>query len=310
MKQIRIPSFLENLFRDLRDRRLLLPAIALVLGLLAVPILLKSHAASNGQVSVSRPDAETDEGVPAVVAQQVGVTNYRKRLNQLQSKNPFHQQYTATPDSSSGAKLQSASTEPPSASSSSTDTGSTVGSTSSTSPPSTGSVPPVSSSTSSGGTTSASSPPETSSGSSNSAAPHHHTNPDFRYYAWRISVKVGEPNDLKKRSEVQRLALLPSDARPVVSFLGATEDGSKAVFLVSSDVDSVTGEGHCVPSHSSCQYYVMKPGEKAHFHYAPNHTRYNLILLDIHPVDVTDKLPKKPTGQAQPQRKLPILGDG
>ena len=55
----------------------------------------------------------------------------------------------------------------------------------------------------------------------------------------------------------------------------------------------------------------MKPGDKANFHYAPNGKRYNLVLVDIHPVDVTDKLPKKPTGAtAQPQQKLPVLGDG
>ena len=106
------------------------------------------------------------------------------------------------------------------------------------------------------------------------------------------------------------MALLPSEGKPVVAFLGASEDGSKAVFLVSPDVDSVKGDGRCVPSPSSCQYLQLEAGEKANLHYAPNGKRYNLVLVDIHPVDVTDKLPKKPTGQAQPQQKLPVLGDG
>jgi hypothetical protein len=125
-----------------------------------------------------------------------------------------------------------------------------------------------------------------------------------------VSVKVGEPNHLKQRPQVQRLALLPTEGKPVVAFLGANEDGSEAVFLVSSDVDAVDGDGRCVPSRSECQYIVMKPGDKANFHYAPNGKRYNLVLVDIHPVDVTDKLPKKPKGTAQPQQKLPVLGDG
>lgn len=307
MKQIRVPAFLENLLRDLRDRRLLLPAIVLLVALFAVPIVLKSHSSARtpAPAPATGSGAKTDQAVPAVVTQELGVTNYRKRLNRLQSKNPFHQQYTQTPQS---AQLHVTSSGSSTTSSSSTGGASTTGTGTISSA---ASSPPVSSSTSSGGIAPVSSPPaETSSGGSNSAAPHHHTNPGFRYYAWRVSVKVGEPGDLKDRAEVQRLALLPSDGKPVVAFLGATEDGSKAVFLVSSDVDSVSGDGRCLPSHSSCQYVAMKPGDKSHFHYAPNNTRYNLVLVDIHPVDVTDKLPKKASGKAKPEQRLPILGDG
>jgi hypothetical protein len=295
MKNVRAPQFLGNLYRDMRDRHLLLPAVALVVGLLAVPILLKSHSSDH-----SAPPAQaklgpaTNATKPAVVRQELGVTNYKKRLDRLQSKNPFHQQYTAPPPSAQAQAAPSASAPSPS------------------STPSATSPAPIGSSTSQSTTpTPVSSPPaQTSSGGSNSAAPHHHTNPGLLYYAWRVSVKVGEAGHLKDRPEVQRLALLPSDGKPVVSFLGATEDGSKAVFLVSLDVDSVKGDGRCLPSHSTCQYVVMQPGDKAHFHYAPNNTRYNLVLVDIHQVDVTDKLPKKPTGKAQPQQKLPLLGDG
>jgi hypothetical protein len=304
MKQIRVPAFLENLFRDLRDRRLLLPAIVLLVALFAVPIVLKSHS-STSATSVAPAEeagAMADQAVPAVVMQQLGVTNYRKRLNQLQSKNPFHQQYTATPES---AQLHITN-----AGSASTGTTSTSGTTSSTTgvTSSTGSLPPVSSSTP-GGTSPVSSPPVTSSGGSNSGVGHR-TKPKVGYYAWRVSVKVGEPGHLKDRAEVQRLAMLPSEGKPATTFLGATEDGSKALFLVSADVDSVKGDGHCLPSHASCRYVVMDPGDKANLHYAPNNTRYNIVLVDIHPVEVTDKLPKKPSGKAQPQQKLPLLGDG
>jgi hypothetical protein len=295
MKSVRAPQFLGNLYRDMRDRHLLLPAVALVVGLLAVPILLNSHSSDHSAPPAqAKLGAATKATKPAVVRQELGVTNYKKRLDRLQSKNPFHQQYTAPPPSAQAQAAPSASAPSPS------------------STPSATSPAPIGSSTSQSTTpTPVSSPPaQTSSGGSNSAAPHHHANPGLRYYAWRVSVKVGEAGHLKDRPEVQRLALLPSDGKPVVSFLGATEDGSKAVFLVSLDVDSVKGDGRCLPSHSTCQYVVMQPGDKAHFHYAPNNTRYNLVLVDIHPVDVTDKLPKKPTGKAQPQQKLPLLGDG
>jgi hypothetical protein len=104
--------------------------------------------------------------------------------------------------------------------------------------------------------------------------------------------------------------MLPTKGKPVVTFLGASEDAEEALFLVSRDVDSVKGDGRCVPNHSSCQYLVMKPGDKANFHYAPNGKRYNLLLVDVHAVEVGDKLRKRVTGDAQPQAKLPLLGPG
>ena len=304
MKNVKPPQFLGNLYRDMRDRHLLLPAIALVVGLLAVPILLKSNASDKpAPTPQTKLAGASDATEAAVVSQQLGLTNYKKRLDRFESKNPFHQQYIAPPPSAEANAAPSASAPAPGSAPSATTSpsvGSSIGTATAPTPaPAPSSSPPVSSP-----------PSEPSSAGSNGAAPHHHTNPGLRYYAWRVSVKVGEPNHLKERAEVQRMALLPSDGKPVVAFLGASEDGSKAVFLVSTDVDSVKGDGRCVPSQSSCQYLMLEPGDKANLHYVPNGKRYNLVLVGIHPVDVTDKLPKKPTGKAQPQQKLPVLGAG
>jgi hypothetical protein len=138
----------------------------------------------------------------------------------------------------------------------------------------------------------------------------HAPKPKFHVYTYRVSVKVGEPGKLQERPEVQRLAMLPTEGKPVVTFIGASEDGDQALFLVSSDVDSVKGDGRCVPKHSVCQYIVMEPGDKANFHYAPNGKRYNLVLVDVHAVEVGDKPPKSVSGDAAPQAKLPVLGPG
>lgn len=134
--------------------------------------------------------------------------------------------------------------------------------------------------------------------------------PSFHLYTYRASVKVGQPNKLDDRAEVKRLALLPSKKKPIASFLGVSEDAKEAIFLISTDVDSVTGDGRCLPKRSACQYVVMKPGDKASFHYTPNGKRYNLILTDIHAVEVAHKPPKKVSGKAQTQGKLPKLGPG
>src|SRR4051794_35681552 len=106
MKNVKAPKFLDGLYRDLRDRRMLLPAIALVVALFAVPILLKSQASTTSAPAATpdiSSDSASDAAVPAVVTQELGVTQYRKRLDQLNSKNPFHQQYTTPPAS---AQLQ------------------------------------------------------------------------------------------------------------------------------------------------------------------------------------------------------------
>ena len=65
MKNVRPPQFLGNLYRDMRDRHLLIPAVALVVALVAVPVLLKSHSsATSPTVAVVNPSKADDAAVP------------------------------------------------------------------------------------------------------------------------------------------------------------------------------------------------------------------------------------------------------
>jgi hypothetical protein len=124
-------------------------------------------------------------------------------------------------------------------------------------------------------------------------------------------VKVGEPGKLKVRSEVKRMTMLPSANRPLAVFLGVAEDGKHAVFQVSTDVDSVQGDGQCAPQPSNCQYLALKAGDKVNLHYAPGNKRYNLILTDIHPVVVGNgKPPGKAKAGSAPDQRAPFLGPG
>ena len=300
MKNVRPPQFLGSLYRDMRDRHLLIPAVALVVALLAVPVLLKSHSsATTPAVAVGNASKSDSAAVPAVVTQQLAGTQYQKRLDHLTSKNPFHQQFTTPPasarvhvtSSGTGASTSTSST----ATSTSTGTGSLPASSPTSSTPSTGgtSSPPVS----------ATSP---STGSSPSATD---TKPTSHLYTYRVSVKVGEPGQLAARPEVASLALLPSKSRPILTFLEA--NGKQALFLVSTDVDSVKGDGRCVPRPADCQYVVMRAGDKASFHYAPSNKRFNLVLKDIHAVEIGHKPPAKVSkGNPDLKPKLPLLGQG
>jgi len=250
--------------------------------------------------SSAGPNASDSAAVPAVVTQELGVTDYRKRLHRLQSKNPFHQQFT---DPKVTDRVASASITNANVPTTSTDSGSTSSVSGSVSSTTSSSESVTAPSEATSGTT------QTSGGSSGGSKGHA-PKPTFHLYAYRVSVKVGEPSKLQDRPEVQRLAMLPTKGKPVVTFIGASEDGGQALFLVSPDVDSVKGDGRCVPKHSSCQYLIMEPGDKATFHYTPNGKRYNLVLVDVHAVEVSDKPPKKASADAQPQAKLPLLGPG
>ena len=76
MKQIRAPEFLNNLYRDMRDRRLLLPAAALVVCLIAVPQLLSSSSTTAPPPTVPIESAgKPTAAEPAVVTDEPGVTN-------------------------------------------------------------------------------------------------------------------------------------------------------------------------------------------------------------------------------------------
>lgn len=305
MKNVRMPRFIEGLYRDMRDRRLLLPALALVVGLLAVPILLKSNSSGATTTAAPASSGASAAAAPAVVTQQIGVTQYRKRLPELNSKNPFHQLYTTPPKAaqlhvtSTGTGSAPATSSTPSTSSTSS-TSSGVGASS----PTTSSLPPVSGGTSSS-VGSPSSPPSTT-----PPATIHPPKPTVRYYVYRVGMKVGEPGKLQARSEVKRLTMLPSSNRPLATFLGVTEDGKQAIFQISTDVESVKGDGRCVPKPATCEYLAMKSGDKVNLDYAPSGKRYNLILSDIHPAVVGRKAAGKASGNAGSGQKAPKLGPG
>lgn len=269
MSRIQPPQFLSDLYRDLRDRRLLVPALALAAALIAVPMALSSSATPSPTAPATAPAAsppgKETAAEPAVLTRQLGVTAYRRRLERFNGKNPFQQQFTLPEVTSKVA--QSSLNEPSGVTTSgggSTSTSSTAAttSTSSTSP----------------GTTTPTSP---SSEPSNDAQ-----KPITEVILRRIDVWVGPQGDLVKKTGVEQLKMLPSSTTPVVIFLGTSESGGRAFFLVSSDVTAVSGDGACLATTPACQFLTLKEGETASFDYAPDTLTYKLRLLAIRDVVV------------------------
>jgi hypothetical protein len=270
MKLGRPPKILENLYADLRDRHLLIPIAALIAAMIAVPFLLKTQPGP-APAAVPPASSETSSIEPAVLAaQEVGVRDYRKRLADLKSKNPFEQQFVPK---ESSADATSTSGTSPTAASPDTSTG-------------TGAVPAGDS------VTMAPTPTEpgtsttpTGTGSGNGGGPSNPSPRDTRVvhelFTRHINVLAGVQGDTKLHQDVKPMTILPDKLTPVVAFLGTDEGGKRAAFVVSSDVTSVGGDGACVPGPSNCLYITLQKGEKATLDYAPDGQTYELKLLAI-----------------------------
>jgi hypothetical protein len=262
---IKAPQFLSNLYRDMRDRRLLVPAAALVAALIAVPIVLSSSSSTTtptpAAATIAGESGDEAATSPAVLTEQLGVTDYRKRLEQLNSKNPFRRQFMTTPKS---AGSQTTSSDPASSTATSSTSVPSVPSTSSSAP-----IPPTSSSD----VPPSSAPPQP---------------PEPTLYAFRADVAIGPPGDLTRRKDVELGKFLPGEGKPMVAFAGATEDLKHGLFLVSDDVSSVSGDGRCVPGPIECSLLRLKVGDQATMAYTPEGDRtYRLKLfrIDLAPVD-------------------------
>ena len=268
MNRIQAPAFLNDLYRDLRDRRLLLPAAVLLVALVAAPMLLTGSPQS--VAGAPAPIAAADQATAvesAVLAEQVGIRDYRKRLQALNSKNPFDQQFSPPDEgaeavaSAGTSATETAPSGPASADagtlSSGVDPGTTSDSGATTSPPPATDVP--TSSDPSGGKRKA------------------------KLVARRIDVTIGPLGETERMSGVRELDFLPSEEVPVVVFLGVSEDGKRAVFLLSDDVVATDGEGACVPD--PCEFLSLKVGQQQYMQYQPEGElepiAYRLKLLRV-----------------------------
>ena len=277
------PRFISDLYGDMRDRKLLPLVIVLILAMVAVPLLLKSDPPP--PVPVSDAATEIPEGVPtaAVLASDPGLRDYRQRLEDLNSKNPFGTDPQDIKDEAAKSQVESV-----------TDAAADAGiadvagsSTSSTGGGSAGSALDEITETIDESSDSTTVNVDTNDGNGNGGGNGNDGDggdSDTVELAFRVDVEVGPAGNLKRRKNVKLLTVLPSQSNPVNLFLGASEDGNHAFFLVSEDVVTARGDGRCVPSPADCQFVNMKKGDEMRFGYAPNGgdaDTYVLKVLDI-----------------------------
>lgn len=234
------PDFVTDIYRDLRDRRLLVPALALIVAIIATPIALSASPEPAPPIAPSVASDEASAVAPAVLAEsEVGVRDYRERLEELKRKNPFKAKFQFSPKEVSE---QTQINEP-------APTGNV------TTPAGDGGDTPA-------GTGRPTEPPV-------STAPKPQPQPGdgggVELREAEVDVIFGKVGDTKRIDGVSTETPLPSKKRPVVLFAGFGDKLDRAAFLVSRRVVGTKGDGRCSPSAKECDLVTLKAGQARFF---------------------------------------------
>jgi hypothetical protein len=268
---VKVPPVVENVYRDLRDRKLLPLVLLLLVAIIAVPVALSVSASSSPSTGAPVAEvvpADAPEAQAAVLAENPGLRDYRERLDALKSQNPFEQQFETS--GLTGTEVESGSETVESV----TESGGA---------PVTGGGDTGAVTDTGGGSTTTSSPGTSSSGGSVEST--ETVEPEIFFYTFKVDLQYGLEGDVKERRNVKLLDMLS----PVGTFLGASADASQAVFALSSNVTSATGDGKCSPSPDSCDFLLLEKGQSAALTYQQDGAEiatYRLGVDDIRMVKV------------------------
>jgi hypothetical protein len=279
MPALRAPSFLVDLYHDLRDRRLL-PLIVLVLvAIVATPILLGQKSETTTAPVGAGPFAALKEaggrGSELTVVEANPGLRARKRLRGRKPTDPFRKNQPKTqPVILSGGEAEAA---PVASSAPVTSTSTTVTETSN-------------SKTTSESTTKTNGSPGAYTGSAGSGESSHGT-----LYTWAADMTIvhssGSEAEGNKQSDkpvtlegVLAPTTLPSEKVQVVTYIGRSPKTHRPIFLVSSEVTGVFGEGKCAAGTATCQLIELELGFPEVFTYGEGTDRYSVKVTKLEPV--------------------------
>jgi len=267
-------SFLRNVLHDLVEKRLWPIAAALIVALVAVPIVLGGSS-----------DAGTPAPGPVADASANGLANHRdaaraevvsleaQAAGKVERKgavrDPFVQRHQ--PKAPSESQVKDAMTKVAGTLDKALG-GSTNGGTSGGSTTSSGSPVPMST------------PTPTPTPTTTTKRP-----PAADVYG--VKLKFGEAGAEKTYDNPARLTPLPSSDNPFFVYLGLQDDKKHAVFLIDGEAVP-SGDGHCDPSPEECEKLTMEPGDLEFFELQTGTAgvvEYQLELISIHKVKVSSK---------------------
>lgn len=304
--EFKLPLVLSDLYWDLRDRHLL-PLVGLLLvAIIAAPFLLGGGGDSPPVTTAPEVSSGAAQGSAtlAVLPAEPGLREPSKRLAGRRSKDPFKQHYTAPVLKPGAVPVSEAESATTSTTTTTTTTGEAPAKTSSTGA-STPSAPQPVRSQPSASSESGQSPTGANPGSGAGTGEHGGNsagsgNGDavppggLTYYTFAVDLQItqaktkpdgstetGEP---RIRKEVQPPTALPGEKAPVITYMGAGSKTHNPLFLISTEVTAVFGEGKCVAGTSTCQLIELEPGFPVTFVYGPNQVRYKVNVIKVVPV--------------------------
>ncbi len=272
MPALKTPDFLNDLYYDLRDRRLL-PLVALVVVAIgAVPFLLGGHEEAfvppaGGGLSALGSTEKTSK--LTVVEATPGLREYRKRLAHRSPTDPFMQRYTGLPPS---AQLQTGSSGSEESAGGGSPTVIESGTTETTE------VAP-------GGTKSGG-----EGGSSGGSPARGGDEGSAQKLEFVIDVQISHTektaggdekmSPIEVRHDVPILTQLPGKKASVVTLLGANVQKQRLVFLVSHAVKSISGEYSCITRGEICELLEVGEGILLEYVYEPTGVRYAIKVTN------------------------------
>lgn len=276
------PTFLGDLWHDLRDRRLL-PLIALVLvAIAATPILLGQDSEANLPPVGAGPIAGLKQAHGSgadltVVEAKPGLRAYRLRLHGRTPTDPFRK---GPQPSLKGAKLGGEGEGGGSGGGTTTSSSTTVKETSTTKTTEK-TTTKTNGSPAAGGVAGAGG--ESGGGS-------HQT-----LYTWAADITIvhssGSEAEGNKQSDPPKTykhvlgpTTLPNEKVQVVTYMGRSPKNHRAGFLVSSEVTGVFGEGKCAAGTGVCQLIELELGFPEVFEYGEGTDRYTIKVTKLEPV--------------------------
>jgi hypothetical protein len=298
--EMKVPDFVYDIYYDLKEHHLLPLVVLLIAAMIAAPIYFShKNKPPTPEVAVI-PNAgatasSADGGEALIVSRsEPGLRAYKRRLEKNTALDPFRGGAggAVTEEENSGESSGTSdgeSTETPVAPEEATIIGGEEPSTEAPIEIPTGT--PGGASNGSGAEETTGPAPRGEGGESTSAGGKTQT----RYAADTIDVRIvtvppksneqKNGKQAKPQADVRRnlpeLTMLPARGTPAATYMGISKDGKKALFLVSSDVVSLFGEGKCVIGSQTCQLIALEPGLPETFVYGPQERTYRIQLLKI-----------------------------
>jgi hypothetical protein len=297
--------FLTDLWNDLREKRLWPVALALLAGLIAVPVALTKRSEEPAATPPVETEARTApepkelKGLARVKVESSAV-NSGSRLDTFDPSNPFRPPSKVLEASQEGSQASATQSGPGPDSGSSGSTGSSGSSGSAGGPAGdTGSIvtpAPYTGGTSGGGDT--------------------RSRPRTSQYTFVVDATFIANGRKRKVEGMERLDMLPHRASPLLLFLGVSANAGRAVFLVDSTLQAA-GEGTCKPGGDRCAFLYIGPGSEHEF-VNDQGDSFTLRIKEIRKVqvkrrsaDASKKKTKGAASRASSHRRFvpPVLAD-